>query len=151
MGERRVDVLLVEDNPGDARLFHEVLTESRAAASIHHVSDGAEAMSFLRREGRYSEAPIPGLLILDLNLPRKDGRTVLAEMRNSEGLAHIPVVVFTTSSAESDIAACYELGASAFVVKPIDLDSFYETVSGIETFWLKTVVLPGDSPVEGAI
>jgi CheY-like chemotaxis protein len=137
-----IDILMVEDNPGDARLTREALKESKVCNNLHHVRDGVEAMEFLRKEGEYGDAPTPDIILLDLNLPRKDGRQVLAELKASPRLKHIPVVVLTTSEAEQDIVKSYELHANCYITKPVDLDKFVEIIRGIENFWLSIVKLP---------
>ncbi|MGE5538638.1 MAG: response regulator [Gemmatimonas sp.] len=137
-----IDILLVEDNPGDARLTQEALRESKMLNNLHHVRDGVEAMEFLRREGRHQDAPTPDIILLDLNLPRKDGREVLAELKAMPRLKNIPVVVLTTSDAEQDILMSYNLHANCYITKPVDLDKFIEIVHGIENFWLSIVKLP---------
>ena len=139
-----IEILLVEDNPGDARLAREALKESKVHNNLHHVVDGVEAMRFLRREGAYAEMAVPDLILLDLNLPRKDGREVLAEIKDDAELRLVPVVVLTTSSAERDLVKSYDLHANAYVVKPIDLDRFIEIVQAIENFWFSIVKLPQD-------
>lgn len=137
-----IDILMVEDNPGDARLTEEALKESKVYNNLHHVRDGVEAMEFLRKEGPYGEAPTPDIILLDLNLPRKDGRQVLAELKSIPRLKNIPVVVLTTSEAEQDIVKSYELHANCYITKPVDLDKFVEIIHGIENFWLSIVKLP---------
>lgn len=137
-----MDILLVEDNPGDARLAAEAFKEGSIRPRLHVVQDGVEAMSFLRRQGPYQGAPRPDLVLLDLNLPRKDGREVLAEMKGEGSLCRIPVIVLTTSQAESDLARCYDLHANCYIVKPVDFDRFIEVVRGIEDFWCSLVKLP---------
>lgn len=137
-----IDILMVEDNPGDARLTEEALKESKVYNNLHHVRDGVEAMEFLLKEGRYSDAPTPDIILLDLNLPRKDGRQVLAELKAIPRLKNIPVVVLTTSEAEQDIVKSYELHANCYITKPVDLDKFVEIIHGIENFWLSIVKLP---------
>jgi chemotaxis family two-component system response regulator Rcp1 len=137
-----IDILMVEDNPGDARLTQEALKESKMMNNLHHVRDGVEAMEFLRREGKYKDAPIPDIILLDLNLPRKDGREVLAELKGMPRLKNIPVVVLTTSDAEQDILMSYNLHANCYITKPVDLEKFIEIVQGIENFWLSIVKLP---------
>ena len=137
-----IDILMVEDNLGDARLMQEALKESKICNNLHHVSDGVEAMAFLRKEPPYSDAPTPDIIFLDLNLPRMDGRQVLAELKVIPRLKHIPVVVLTTSEAEQDIAKSYELHANCYITKPVDLDKFVEIIHGIENFWLSIVKLP---------
>ena len=140
-----IEILLVEDNPGDARLAVEALKESEVRNNLHHVPDGVEAMRFLRGEGEYAEAPQPDLILLDLNLPRKDGREVLSEIKEDPRLRLVPVVVLTTSAAERDLVRTYGLHANAYVIKPIDLDRFVEIVQGIEEFWFSIVKLPQGS------
>jgi chemotaxis family two-component system response regulator Rcp1 len=137
-----VEILLVEDNPGDVRLTLEGFREAKVCNTLHAVSDGVEAMAFLRKEGKYEKAPSPDLILLDLNLPRKDGREVLAELKADEALKHIPVVVLTSSKAEQDIARSYELQASCYVTKTLDLDQFISVVKSIGDFWLAIVKLP---------
>jgi CheY-like chemotaxis protein len=137
-----VEILLVEDNPADARLTREVFEGGRLSTHLNVVGDGEEAMSFLRREGPYGESPRPKLILLDLNLPRKDGREVLQELKSDPALSRIPVIVLTTSAAESDILHSYDLQANCFITKPLDLDEFFEVVRAIEDFWLATARLP---------
>jgi two-component system, chemotaxis family, response regulator Rcp1 len=137
-----VDILLVEDNEGDARLAKEAMRDSKIRNNLHHVSDGDEAMAFLRKEGEYAAAPRPDLILLDLNLPRKDGRQVLAEIKGDKSLMRIPVVILTVSSAEEDILKTYNLHANCFITKPIDLSQFIKVVRSIEDFWLTIVKLP---------
>jgi chemotaxis family two-component system response regulator Rcp1 len=147
MSNRRtqpVTILLAEDSPGDVRLTREALKESRMLSALHVVPDGVEALAFLRREGEYADAPRPDLILLDLNMPRKDGREVLAEIKGDEDLARIPVVILTTSEAEQDILRSYDLGANCYVTKPVDLDRFLDVVARIEDFWLSMVRLPAD-------
>jgi two-component system, chemotaxis family, response regulator Rcp1 len=139
---RAVEILLVEDNPGDARLTLEALKEGKIRNNLSHARDGVEAMAFLRREGEFHEAPTPDIILLDLNLPRKDGREVLAELKQDPGLRSIPVVVLTTSEAEQDIVRTYDLHANCYITKPVDLDKFIGIVRAIETFWLAVVKLP---------
>jgi chemotaxis family two-component system response regulator Rcp1 len=137
-----IEILLVEDNPGDARLAAEALKENKVRNNLYHVKDGVEAMRFLRRQAEYADAPLPDLVLLDLNLPRKDGHEVLKEMKGDAKLRLIPVVVLTTSAAERDLIKSYNLHANAYVVKPMSLDQFVEVVQGIEEFWLSIVKLP---------
>jgi two-component system, chemotaxis family, response regulator Rcp1 len=137
-----IEILLVEDNPGDARLAVEGLKDSKVNNSLHHVEDGVEAMRFLHREGRYAHAPRPDLILLDLNLPRKDGCEVLADIKADRALKLIPVVVLTTSAAERDLVRTYDLNANTYIVKPLDLDQFIEVVHAIESFWFTVVKLP---------
>jgi two-component system, chemotaxis family, response regulator Rcp1 len=141
-GHHPVEILLVEDNPGDVRLTQEALKEGKVRNRLHVVGDGVEALAFLRRQGEYANAPRPDLILLDLNLPRKDGREVLAEIKADEHLARIPVVVLTSSGAEQDILRTYDLNANCYVTKPIDLKQFIEVVKQIEEFWLTVVKLP---------
>ena len=143
---RVCEVLLVEDNPADARLTREALGESKMLNKLHHVKDGIEALQFLRREGPYHEAPRPDVMLLDLNLPRKDGRQVLSEMKQDAELRLIPVVVLTTSEAERDILRSYELHANCYITKPVDLEKFIYIVQTIEAFWLAVVTLPNRRP-----
>jgi len=137
-----VEILLVEDNPGDVRLTIEALKENKISNNLHVARDGEEAMAFLRREDRYAGAPRPDLVLLDLNLPRKDGRETLAEMKADERLRRIPVVILTTSQAEEDIRRTYDLHANCYVTKPVDLEQFIRIVKAIEDFWLNIVRLP---------
>lgn len=137
-----VEILLVEDNPGDVRLTQEALKETRLLNNVSTVADGEKAMAFLHREGEYSQAPRPDLILLDLNMPRKDGREVLAEIKQDQELRRIPVVVLTTSSAELDILKTYDLHANCYVTKPVDIGQFINVVKAIEDFWLTIVKLP---------
>lgn len=139
---KEIEILLVEDNPGDARLAIETLKEGKVANHIEWVKDGVEAMQFLRREGSFASAKRPDLILLDLNLPRKDGSEVLHEIKNDPALLTIPVIVLTVSKAEEDILRSYNLHANCFITKPIDLDQFIEVVRTIEDFWLTIVRLP---------
>lgn len=136
-----IEVLLVEDNPADVRLTVEALKDAQVRNRLSVVSDGVRAMAFLRREGEYAAAPCPDLILLDLNLPRKDGREVLEEIKSDRALSHIPVVVLTTSQAEQDVLRSYQLRANAYVTKPLDLDRFLTVVRSIEHFWLEIVRL----------
>ncbi len=137
-----IDILLVEDSAGDARLAMEALKDSKVDNDIYHVQDGIEAMDFLKKQGRYKESPRPDLILLDLNLPRMDGREVLAEIKKDEDLKRIPVVVLTTSSDEADIFRSYNLHANCYITKPIDLNQFIKVIKSIESFWLSIVKLP---------
>ena len=139
---RLVEILLVEDNPGDVRLTRETLKDSKLLNHISAVNDGVEAMAFLRREGQYLKATRPDLILLDLNLPKKDGREVLAEIKTDEQLRRIPVVVLTTSSAEQDILKTYDLHANCYITKPVNLDQFSAVVKALEEFWFTIVRLP---------
>ncbi|MBF0558927.1 MAG: response regulator [Nitrospirae bacterium] len=140
--EHSVEILLVEDNPGDRRLAIEVFKDCKICNHINIARDGVEAMALLRREGDYASAPRPDLVLLDLNLPRKDGREVLAEIKQDPSLKNIPVVIMTTSESDQDILKSYNLGANCYITKPIDLDQFIKVVHVIEDFWLKVVRLP---------
>ena len=137
-----VEILLVEDNPGDARLTREALAASKVRNRLHRVSDGEEAMAFLRRQGPFAEAPAPDLILLDLNLPRRDGREVLEDVKSDPGLKHIPVVILTSSQAEEDILRSYRLHANCFITKPVDLEQLTRVVQGIEQFCFTLVKLP---------
>jgi chemotaxis family two-component system response regulator Rcp1 len=139
---RPVEILLVEDNPGDVRLTREALREGKVRNNLYVASDGVEALAFLRREGRYADAVRPDLVLLDLNLPRKDGREVLEEIKADPALRYIPVVVLTSSQAEQDILRAYDLHANCYVSKPVDLDQFIHVVRSIEDFWFTIVKLP---------
>jgi CheY-like chemotaxis protein len=139
---RPIEILLVEDNPGDVRLAQEGMKEGKIINNLSVVTDGVEAMAFLRREGKYADAPRPDLILLDLNLPRKNGRQVLEEVKSDPELLRIPVVVLTMSKADEDILRTYDLHANCYVVKPIDLDQFMHVVQGIENFWFSVVQLP---------
>jgi CheY-like chemotaxis protein len=139
---RPIEILLVEDNPGDARLTIEGLNESKVHNNLHIARDGVEAMQFLRREGEYADAVRPDLILLDLNLPRMDGREVLAEIKSDVKLKTIPVVVLTTSRAEQDVLRSYELQANCYITKPVDLEQFITVVKSIEDFWFTIVTLP---------
>jgi CheY-like chemotaxis protein len=139
---RPVEILLIEDNPGDVRLTRETLREGKVSTRLSVVSNGEEALAFLRRQGPYAAAPRPDLILLDLNLPRKGGREVLAEIKADEHLRRIPVVVLTSSQAQPDILACYDLHANCYITKPPDLNEFLRVVRSIEDFWLTAVKLP---------
>jgi CheY-like chemotaxis protein len=139
---RPAEILLVEDNPGDAGLTRETLQDSKLLNHMSVVHDGVEAMAYLRREGKYADATRPDLILLDLNLPKKDGREVLAEIKVDERLKRIPVVVLTTSSAEQDILEAYDLHANCYITKPVNLDRFGALVRAIEEFWFTIVKLP---------
>jgi two-component system, chemotaxis family, response regulator Rcp1 len=139
---RLVDILLVEDNPGDVRLTVEALRENQANTQLHVTRDGVEALSFLRRQEPFHSAPRPSLVIMDLNMPHKDGREFLAEIKQDPALSGIPVVILTNSQSDSDIRASYNLHASCYVVKPVDLDQFFQVVKSIGDFWLTTARLP---------
>lgn len=137
-----VEVLLVEDSPGDIRLTREAFRDAQLSVRLHVAQDGVEAMAFLRREGSHSQAPRPDLILLDLNLPRMDGREVLATIKMDESLKTIPTVILTTSEAEADIVKSYQLQANAYLSKPVQLDAFEGLVKSISDFWLTRVKLP---------
>ena len=137
-----IEILLVEDNPDDALLTVESLKEGRICNNVSHVEDGVEALSFLRRDGEYADVPRPDLILLDLQMPRKNGREVLAEIKEDPDLKTIPVVILTTSSAEKDVFESYNLHANCYVTKPIDMEEFIQAVRKIEDFWLTIVKLP---------
>lgn len=137
-----IEVLLVEDSPGDVRLTREAFREANMSVRLHVVSDGVEAMAFLRQEGEYSEAPRPDIILLDLNLPKMDGREVLSQIKAHESLKTIPTVILTTSDAEIDVVRSYQLQANAYLSKPVQLDAFEELVKTINDFWLTIVKLP---------
>jgi chemotaxis family two-component system response regulator Rcp1 len=137
-----VEILLVEDNPGDVRLAKEALKDAKVRNNLHVVEDGVEALAFLHREGKYADAPHPDLILLDLNLPKKDGREVLAEIKADENLKRVPVVILTMSEAEEDILKTYDLHANCYITKPVDLDQFIKVVKSIEDFWFSIVKLP---------
>ena len=137
-----IEVLLVEDSPGDVRLTQEAFKDAKVHINLHVASDGAKAVMFLRREGEHSNAPRPDLILLDLNLPKKDGREVLAEIKGDPGLKSIPVVILTTSSSEADILRSYQLHANCYITKPVGLEGFLTVVKSIDSFWLSVVQLP---------
>ena len=141
-GTRPIEILLVEDNPGDARLTQEAMKAGKIRNRMHIVEDGVEAMQFLRREGRFAAVPRPDLILLDLNLPRKDGREVLAEVKGDRLLKRIPVVVLPTSKAEEDVLAAYNQHANCYIAKPVDFDQFMKVVKQIDEFWVNVVTLP---------
>jgi chemotaxis family two-component system response regulator Rcp1 len=137
-----VEILLVEDNPADVRLTQEALKEGKVYNNLHWAKDGVEALEFLRRQGRYGKAPRPDIILLDLNLPKKDGREVLQDIKNDDKLKRIPVVILTTSKAEEDVLKSYNLHANCYVTKPVDLEQFIKVVRSIDNFWLTVVTLP---------
>jgi chemotaxis family two-component system response regulator Rcp1 len=142
--QRPIEILMVEDSPSDAQLTVEALRAAKIANRLSHVEDGVEALRFLRREGPYADAPRPGLILLDLNLPRKDGREVLDELKRDPDLKTIPVVVLTTSRSEQDVLRSYQLHANCYITKPVDFTQFLGVVKAIEHFWLTVVTLPGE-------
>jgi two-component system, chemotaxis family, response regulator Rcp1 len=139
-----IEILLVEDNAGDARLAKEAIREAKVRNNLTWVADGVEALALLRKEGKYAQASRPDLILMDLNLPRKDGRELLADIKSDESLRRIPVVVLTTSQAEDDIHKAYHLYANCYISKPVDLDQFLKVVKSIEDFWLTIVKLPSE-------
>ena len=141
---RPIEILMVEDNPGDVRLTKEALKDGKVRNSIHVVTDGEEALSYLHKEGKHINSPRPDLILLDLNLPKKDGRDVLKEIKSSETFRRIPVVILTTSKAEEDILKAYDSYANCYITKPVDLDQFINVARKIEDFWLTIVKLPSE-------
>ncbi len=137
-----IEILLVEDNPGDARLALESFKESKILNALHWVQDGVEALAFMRRQGRYTNVPRPDVILLDLNMPKMDGRRVLAEIKSDDDLKRIPVVILTISKSEEDILKTYNLHANCYITKPLDLDQFMKVIRSIEDFWLTIVRLP---------
>lgn len=140
--KKLIEILLVEDNPGDIRLTQEGLKETKVLNNLHVVMDGAEALDFLRRKGKHAHAVRPDLILLDLNLPKKDGREVLAEIKTDENLRRIPVVILTVSQAEEDIFRTYNLHANCYITKPVDFNQFLNVIHCIDNFWLGIVKLP---------
>lgn len=137
-----IDILLVEDNPGDVRLTEIAFRKGKIANKLHVVRDGVEAMEFLKKEGAFSDSPRPDLVLLDLNLPRKTGHEVLREVKSDEDLKRIPVVVLTTSDAEADILEAYNLGGNSYITKPVDMESFVKVIAALEEFWFFVIKLP---------
>ncbi len=144
-----IEILIVEDNPGDVRLMQEAMRDSKVLNKIHVVEDGLAAMAYLHRDGEYADAPCPDLIMLDLNLPMKDGREVLEEVKEDPELRRIPVVILTMSGAEDDILSTYNHHANCYITKPIDLKQFIKVVKAIENFWLTIVKLPPDGNKTG--
>jgi two-component system response regulator len=142
MNAKPIEILLVEDNPGDVRLTREALKSGKVWSNLHVVEDGEAALTFLRQQGSYTYAPRPDLILLDLNLPKRDGREVLSIIKADENLKRIPVVVLTTSQAEEDILKAYNLNANCYITKPVDFDQFLKVVRVVEEFWLTIVKLP---------
>ena len=142
LGATPIEVLLVEDSPGDVRLTREAFKDAKVHINLHVASDGAEAMAFLGREGKHAGVPRPDLILLDLNLPKKDGREVLEEIKKSPTLKSIPVVILTTSASEADILRSYRLHANCYITKPVGLNGFLEVIKSIDSFWLTVVKLP---------
>jgi CheY-like chemotaxis protein len=141
-----IEILLVEDSPGDVRLTREAFKDARVLVNLQVAVDGEEAMAFLKREGKYSSKPRPDIILLDLNLPKKDGRAVLAEIKEDPKLQTIPVVILTTSASEADVLKSYSLHANCYITKPVDLDGFLKVVKSIDGFWLSVVRLPTGIP-----
>lgn len=139
---RLIEILLVEDNPADVRLTREALKDGKILNNLNVVNDGVEAMTFLHHQGKYKDAPRPDLILLDLNLPKKDGREVLADIKSDDRLKSIPVVILTISKADEDILKTYRLYANCYITKPVDLDQFIKVTKSIEDFWLSIVKLP---------
>lgn len=139
---KRIDILLAEDNPGDIELAREALNGHKLRNNLFVVEDGEKALEFLRKQGEYKDVPLPDLILLDLNLPKVDGREVLAEIKQDPGLKRIPVVVLTSSQAEKDIIESYDLHANCYITKPLDFEHFIQVVESIESFWLSIVKLP---------
>ena len=142
-----VEILLVEDNPGDVVLTKEAFADAKIHNNINVAADGEEALKYLRKEGEFANATVPDIILLDINLPKKDGREVLAEIKVDEVLRRIPVVVLTSSKAEQDVVDVYDLHANSYLVKPVNLEKFIDVVSAIESFWFSVVVLPTDDEV----
>ncbi|MFN2531834.1 MAG: response regulator [Pyrinomonadaceae bacterium] len=147
---KSIEVLLVEDNPGDVRLITEVLKDAKIHVHISVAQDGVEALALLRREGRYSTAALPDLILLDLNLPKLNGHEVLSTIKQDQNLRRIPVVIVTSSKADHDIAVSYDLHANCFVTKPVDLDQFFSVVEAIRDFWFVIVKLPVSQTIDGS-
>ena len=144
-GAAAIEVLLVEDSAGDVRLTREAFKDAKVHINLHVASDGIDAMAFLRREGEHANVPRPDLILLDLNLPKKDGREVLKEIKESPALKSIPVVILTTSASDADILRSYRLHANCYITKPVDLDGFLKVVKSIDSFWLSVVRLPRET------
>ena len=149
--ENPLEVLLIEDNPGDVRLTEEAFKEASIVCNLHVTMDGVDAMDFLCNRGRFEEAPQPDFILLDLNLPRKDGRQVLKEIKGHPSLRHIPVVILSTSQSEEDIFQSYNLQANCYISKPVDIDRFIEIIKSIKRFWFDIAILPGRKPKDSAV
>jgi CheY-like chemotaxis protein len=141
---RPAEILLVEDNDNDVELTREGFKQSKLIVSLHHAKDGEECMAFLRKEGRFADVPTPDIILLDLNMPRMDGREVLAEISRDESLRHLPVVILTTSQEEQEILKMYQLRCSSYIVKPVNLNQFIRAIQSFSDYWLTVVVLPKD-------
>ena len=148
---RPAEVLLVEDNDNDVELTRIGFQRAKFAVNLHHVGNGEECMAFLRKEGKYADAPTPDLVLLDLNMPRMDGREVLEEVVRDERLKHLPIVVLTTSDADKDVLASYKLRCSSYIVKPVDFESFSKAVQSLTDYWFTLVVLPPDARSQSAV
>lgn len=143
MGQnKQANILLIEDNSGDIWLTKEAFNQSKKNTNLEVVSDGVEAYNYLKNQPPYENAPLPDLILLDLNLPKWDGRDVLKKVKSDEDLKHIPIIILTTSNAQKDVINCYKLYANCFITKPVDYESFFSIIKQIETFWLDTVILP---------
>ncbi len=145
MNTKPIEILLVEDNEGDVGLVEEVFEDAKIRNTLNVAEDGEEALLFLQKEKQFIDAPTPDIILLDLNLPQKDGREVLEEIKNDDNLKRIPVVILTTSKAEEDILKSYDLHANAYITKPVDFDQFIRVVKSIEDFWLEVVRLPDEN------
>jgi two-component system response regulator len=145
-GTRPAEVLLVEDNENDVELTRMAFENSRLLVNMHRAKDGEECMAFLRNEGKYADAPTPDIILLDLNMPRMDGREVLTEISNDASLRHLPVVILTTSAEESEILKMYQLRCSSYIIKPVNLDQFMRVIQSLTDYWLTVVVLPPAPP-----
>jgi len=140
--EREINILLIEDNSGDVWLTKEAFSESEKNITIHVAIDGVDGYNYLKNQPPYEEAPMPDLILLDLNLPKWDGREVLKKVKTDDTLKHIPIIVLTTSNAEKDVINCYNLHANCFITKPVDYENFFQIIRHIENFWLSTIMLP---------
>lgn len=149
-GARPAEILLVEDNEDDVMLTRLAFKQAGVAVRLHHVRDGEEGMAFLRRQGKYADVATPDLILLDLNMPRKDGREVLAEIATDENLRHLPVVILTTSAAQRDVIGLYRLRASSYIVKPVDFGRFQQAIRSLHEYWFGVVTLPGEEPEASA-
>ncbi|MDB6037244.1 MAG: response regulator receiver protein [Verrucomicrobiales bacterium] len=139
---RPAEILLVEDNDNDVELTREGFKQSKLVVNLHHAKDGEECMAFLRKEGKFADVPSPDIILLDLNMPRMDGREVLAEISKDDSLRHLPVVILTTSQEEQEILKMYQLRCSSYIVKPVDLNQFIRAIQSFSDYWLTVVVLP---------
>jgi two-component system, chemotaxis family, response regulator Rcp1 len=144
LSSKIMEILLVEDNPGDIRLAREAFKESKVKTRLHIANDGIEALDFLLKKGKYIDVPKPDIILLDLNLPQKDGREVLSELKIDDALKRIPVIILTTSNSEEDIFKCYNLHANCYITKPMDFENYFKIISIIEQFWFSIVQLPNE-------